>query len=333
MMDHLSETEQSALKAAMDDIKVRVVPEQLLPGIHHRAKRIRIRRRIRITVAGLAAVAGCSVLMAETVGPAAPQSVKTLSPGPSPSTSASPTTATTPATSIPPAFPPQPSVTGESGYTPNQAAALVSECTALPGSGQTDPVLRAVARDQAGTVLVITTTSGWETCNVPNDGTPTSSGSQAFQTWAATDGWMGAGAPSPATATAPSEAPDYYLTEPIESFGASGGTVDGGWRNTLVGRAAPGIAKVTGILPGGATVTANVQNGMFILDDLTPASPAYGPEYNSDLRGYNQQGALVYEMPYHEASTDQPHCFVAPGGEAVTPSGGSSQCLTAVPWG
>jgi len=102
---------------------------------------------------------------------------------------------------------------------------------------------------------------GWETCNVPAGGVPEQRGSVVFQTWASAEGWPGQVPGS--TAEAPTDAPDSFLVAPIEVVSAEGGVVGrptGGWRNEVIGRAAPNIARVSVTEPG-ITGSAVVENG------------------------------------------------------------------------
>ena len=133
--------------------------------------------------------------------------------------------------------------------------------TGAKGAG---PSLRAVSFNAYLTTLVLTTTSGWQTCAVPPDGVPQASGSSVFQTWAAGDGWVNfqdvrtAKRPPTETAKAPTDAPDHYLTGPIEVVWTGSGVLDLSWpastapyENEVIGGADPNVAKVSAIMPDG----------------------------------------------------------------------------------
>ena len=134
-------------------------------------------------------------------------------------------------TTISTAGPAQPMAGEVPGYTRAQAASLVARCEVLQNPSEPDATLRAVARNPYISTLVLTTTSGWQTCAVAPDGVPRASGSSGLQTWAASDGWMDfsdvrtAKQPPPETAKAPTSAPNYYLTGPLQVVFAGSGVI------------------------------------------------------------------------------------------------------------
>ena len=171
------------------------------------------------------------------------------------------------------------------GFTSAQGRSLVAQCEALQDPRERGATLRAVARNAHLTTLVLITTSGWQTCAVDPDGVPQVSGSAGFQTWAAGDGWISQKGfltdtqPPAETAKAPTAAPDYYLTRPVQVvFVGSGVLSTNGapYGNQVIGRAADDVARVSAIMPNGKVVSAPVENGMFIIDQVTPGLSVYG---------------------------------------------------------
>jgi len=222
------------------------------------------------------------------------------------------------------------------GYNPEQAATVVARCLALWGMSLPGAVLRTAATDFGGTTVVITTTRGWETCNLAVNGVPTASGSIRFQTWATANGWAGppAGGQDPGAVRAPTDAPGYFLPNPLQVLSAGASVVGPpvtGWRNYIIGRAAAGIRRVTAVMASGDSMSASVQNGMFVIDQLTTSESLYGPGSHLDLWGYNAAGQLVYQTPT-TASVGKGPCYATPDGQAVTPPITGQTCQTAIPW-
>ena len=171
---------------------------------------------------------------------------------------------------------------------------------------------------------------------------------QRFPTWAAGDGWINfqdvrtAKRPPPETAKAPTDAPDYYLTGPIEVVSTGSGVLiclrqppARRTRYEVIGRADPDVARVSAIMPNGKVAWAPVENGMFIIDQVTQGLWVYHRSSPNAVRAYNRAGQLVYTLG-HVAPTSQAGpvtCYVAPGGQAVNrPVPGQQSCRPAVAW-
>ncbi len=219
------------------------------------------------------------------------------------------------------------------GYTSTQATAVAAEClSAANARGVKDAYLRATFSDSSGSTLVVTTPSGWYTCNESADGTVLVAG--IFESYATAQGWglsLPPGNPTPSGPKADESA--HWLTSLVELDSESGGyysksTISEGWLDTAVGRVAPNIAKVTIQMPGGSTITSSVENGFFVARQLLPSVPSFNQGV-IPITGYDRSGKLVYPS---QTSPFAP-CFVTPSGQPVTPSGTSGQkCLTATAW-
>jgi len=173
---------------------------------------------------------------------------------------------------------------------------------------------------------------------------PQASGSDGFQSWAAGDGWTSwkdfrrANQPPPETAEAPTEAPEYYLTGAVQVAYVGSGVLsmsEAPYENQVIGRAAADIARVSAIMANGKVASAPVENGMFIIDQVTPGLSVYGRKSPNAVRAYDRTGRLMYTFG-HSAPTSQPGlamCYVTPGGQAVNKPVPGQSCKPAVPWG
>jgi hypothetical protein len=241
-------------------------------------------------------------------------------------------------------YPPQPRVGAVPGFTSARARSLVAKCEALQDPRERGATLRAVARNAHLTTLVLTTTSGWQTCAVAPDGVPQVSGSAGFQTWAAGDGWISqkdflADKQPPAeTAKAPTAAPDYYLTGPVQVVFVGSGVLSASgspYGNQVIGRATADVARVSAIMPNGKVASAPVENGMFIIDQVTLGLSDYGRKSPKAVRAYDRAGRLIFTLG-HSAPSSQPGpamCYVTPAGKAVNKPVPGQSCKAAVPWG
>jgi hypothetical protein len=210
-----------------------------------------------------------------------------------------------------------------------QAALWAERCVTVnpPPPGAAPMVLRDTAVDAGGTILLLADTTGWETCNVAPQST-TARPSMAFQTWAATDGWH----PHQGSAAAQAPTgPDYYLVAPVEIQSYTGGVVAGTskWRQTVIGRAAPAIRRVTVTVQPGLTMTARVHNGMYIAERVLASPP---PDSPGPIRiaGYDAHGHIAYDS----APTAAGHatCWTTPTGQPLTPPIPGRTCRTGIPW-
>ncbi len=355
MPDDLTARNGQAIRTAANQITV-ISTGDLGSAVYRRAQRIRRSRTVRrttFTSVSVIAFFGLVVGVILTHSPAGPQQVHAGVDTGTPGTPAG-TVRPRPATKPPAAkFPPQPRVTAVAGYDAVRASTKLRQCLAVmaPPAPAQGAVLRAAVTDSASSILLITTTAGWETCNVLPDGVATQGGSQAFETWAAGDGWSvnlgGSGPVTPAErlrtlqlelsplgqVKAPTEAPDYYLTSAVEVISDGGGLVGepgSAWRSLVIGRAAPAVTRVRVTMSSGSVVSAKVQNGMFIADQLTSSAPATGPGKPDTVWGYDAAGHLVYQSA---RSTSAVSCYATPAGQAVTSPESGQTCKIAVPWG
>ena len=210
-----------------------------------------------------------------------------------------------------------------------QAALWAERCVTVnpPPPGAAPMVLRDSAVDAGGTILLLTDMTGWETCNVAPQST-TARPSMAFQTWAATDGWH----PHQGSAAAQAPTgPDSYLVAPVEIQSDTGGVVAGtsNWRQTVIGRAAPTIRRVTVTLQPGLTMTARVHNGMYIAEKILASPPPDGPG-PTRIAGYDTRGRIAYDSAHTAAGHST--CWTTPTGQPLTPPIPGQTCRTGIPW-
>lgn len=134
---------------------------------------------------------------------------------------------------------------------------------------------------------------------------------------------------------APTEAPDYYLTSPVEVISDGGGLIGPAarWRSQVIGRAAASVTRVVVSMPSGALVSAKVQNGIFIANQVTPTRPDFGAHRSITVRGYGATGLLVYQSPASTALPGSFNCYSTPDGQSVTPPITGQACKPAIPWG
>jgi hypothetical protein len=223
------------------------------------------------------------------------------------------------------------------GYTTEQATAAAAQCLSAAGTaGEQGAVLRATFSDAGGSTLVVTTPSGWNTCDASADGTVLVA--DPFKSYADAQGWGQSASP----ATDPSA---DWLIAPVELDSDGGGylsksTMSDGWLDVAVGRVAPNITKVTIQMPGGSTVTASVENGFFVARQLLPSAPSFSQAGTVPILGYDSSSNLVYDsltapsaLPAHFTPTWQPPCFVTSNGQPVSSNAVSGQkCLKATAW-
>jgi hypothetical protein len=217
------------------------------------------------------------------------------------------------------------------GYTSEQAASAVNNCLNASGSagGIQGATLRDTAADGSGSTLIITTATGWSTCNESANG---AMGGTPYETYATAEGWGTKSTPA-------SDSPASWIMGPVELDSYGGGLISKtsttGWLDVAVGRAASDVARVTVQMPGGSVVTANVQNGYFIAREVLPSEPAVqAVGTRIPIVGYVSSGSQVYNSqgssPTADAASASPPCYVTPDGQPVTPSG--SSCQTATAW-
>lgn len=230
------------------------------------------------------------------------------------------------------------------GYTVSQAQLTTSQCLSVAhASDQKDAALRATFTDTLGSLLVVTTPTGFYTCTESAGGTMT--GGQ-FETYAHIPPPLPG---SPAAQVVPGDPSAHWLLGPVELDDAGGGYPSKAqtniWVTTALGRVAPNVAKVVVQLPGQPAVTATVENGFFVARQsfATPPPMAQGPE-TIPLFGYSRSGALVYDSltrptaiapgtPGTRVLERPPPCWVTPSGQAVTPASPGEHCQTAIAWG
>jgi hypothetical protein len=217
------------------------------------------------------------------------------------------------------------------GYTQAQATAAATQCLSADGAGGPDgaagkdAVLRATFSDPSGSTLVVTTPSGWYTCDESADGSTLVPG--VYESYIQAEGG----------ALNANDLYEHWLMEPVEIFSDGGGylskaTMASGWLDTAVGRAAPNITKVTVQMPGGSVIAASVENGFFVARQLLPSMPAFSQSGTIPVMGYDSSGTLVYDSLLTRLPLTA--CFVTPSGQPLTPSATSSQgCQTAIAWG
>lgn len=247
------------------------------------------------------------------------------------------------------------------GYTSAQAAAATEQCLAAAGvsgpdgAAGKDAALRATFSDTLGSLLVVTTPTGFYTCNETLAGTV--SPFNLFETYALYQGDVPppnapSFTPPPGSPKVTPAQPDlaaHWLEVPVE-LDTSGGGVIGkpnptGWVSYAIGRVAPNVTKVTVQLMGGDTVTATVENGFFVAREAMPSMPAIAQGAGTTpVMGYDSSGALVYDSlttswaipPGTTGPIPLPTsfpCFVTPSGQPVSPVPAGQTCQTAVPWG
>jgi len=219
------------------------------------------------------------------------------------------------------------------GYTQPEATAAATQC--LSAAGADDPAhsqkgaaLRATFSDPSGSTLVVTTPSGWYTCNESADGTVTPY--IPYESYVQAEGG----------ALNANDLYAHWLMEPVELFSDGGGyvskaTMASGWLDVALGRVAPNITKVTVQMPGGSVIAASVENGFFVARQLLPSMPAFVQSpvgTPTPVMGYDSSGTLVYDSLLTRLPLTA--CFVTPSGQPLTPSATSSQgCQTAIAWG
>jgi len=294
-------------------------------GHRLRSQKARQRKTIRrATIVGVGAIAVCGAV----VGGLAVSTSQHARPTP-----ARHATAPTPATA-----PPQTIHYQVAGYTAEQATAAAAQCLSAAGAaGEQGAVLRATFSDPAGSTLVVTSPSGWNTCDESADGTVLVA--DPFKSYADAQGWGQSASPA-------GDQSAHWLIAPVE-LGSDGGgylsksTMSDGWLDVAVGRVAPNITKVTIQMPGGSTVTASVENGFFVARQLLPSAPSFSQAGTVPIMGYDSSNKLVYDsltspsaLPAQFSPTWQPPCFVTSNGRPVTPNAVSGQkCLIATAWG
>ena len=217
------------------------------------------------------------------------------------------------------------------GYTQSEATAAAAQCLSAEGAGGPDgaagkdAVLRATFSDPSGSTLVVTTPSGWYTCNESADGSTLVPG--VYESYIQAEGG----------ALNANDLYEHWLMEPVEIFSDGGGylskaTMASAWLDTAVGRVAPNITKVTVQMPGGSVIAASVENGFFVARQLLPSMPAFSQSGTIPVMGYDSSGALVYDDLLNPLPLSA--CFVTPSGQLLTPSATSTQkCHTAIAWG
>lgn len=231
------------------------------------------------------------------------------------------------------------------GYTVSEAQAATTQCLAEAHAfGQEHAALRATFKDTLGSLLVVTTPTGFYTCRESPDGTVDSSG--GFHAYDPVP------PPIPGVATPRQVSGDpraHWLLDPVELDEAGGGYPSKAqtniWVTTAIGRVAPDVAKVVIQLPNQPTQTATVENGFFVARQVFSSPPeiAQGPG-TIPLRGYNRAGALVYNSlssptaitpgtPPTQVPKRPIPCWVTPTGQPVTLSSPGQHCRTAIAWG
>jgi hypothetical protein len=216
------------------------------------------------------------------------------------------------------------------GYTQGEAAAAAAPCEASRGASdaadEKGAALRATFSDSSGSTLVVTTPSGWYTCN--ESANRSTLVPEPYESYVQAEGgelnannlWA------------------HWLTEPVELTSDGGGylikaTVASGWLDVALGRVAPNITKVTVQMSGGSMIAASVENGFFVARQLLPSMPAFsqGGTTPTPVMGYDSSGTLVYDSL---TRPPLPACFVTPSGQPLTPNAPpGKKCQTAIAWG
>jgi hypothetical protein len=224
------------------------------------------------------------------------------------------------------------------GYTQAQATAAATQCLSAAGAaGEKGAALRATFSDASGSTLVVTTPSGWYTCEESADGSTLVP--EPYETYAQAQG-------GGLNAVPADDLSAHWLIGPVEVDSDGGGylsksTLANGWLDIALGRVAPNIAKVTIQMPGGSMITAVVENGFFVARQLLPSMPAFSESGTIPIMGYDSSGTLVYDsltspfaMPTHPSSTWQPPCVRTPNGQPIRPNTPSDlKCQTVIAWG